>query len=290
MKQEVFVERRRLGRTGHKSTVAIFGAAAFYQVTQAEADAAMERVIAAGVNHIDVAPSYGLAEECLGPWLARERDRFFLGCKTQERTKESAEAELRRSLERLQMDTFDLYQLHAVTSMEELDQVIGLAGALEAILDARAEGLARFIGITSHGVDAPAVLLEALRRFDFDSVLFPLNFVLYANPVYRRNAEELLRQCQARDVGVMIIKAIAKGPWGDRPKTYNTWYAPFDDAAHIQQAVSFALSQDVTGLCTVADVTLLPLFLEACEHFTPMNAAQQEALVASAAEYEPLFA
>jgi len=284
------VERRRLGRTGHKSTVAIFGAAAFYQVTQAEADAAMERVIAAGVNHIDVAPSYGLAEECLGPWLARERDRFFLGCKTQERTKESSEAELRRSLERLQMDTFDLYQLHAVTSMEELDQVIGLAGALEAILDARAEGLARFIGITSHGVDAPAVLLEALRRFDFDSVLFPLNFVLYGNPVYRRNAEELLRQCQARDVGVMIIKAIAKGPWGDRPKTYNTWYEPFDNAAHIQQAVSFALSQDVTGLCTVGDVTLLPLFLEACEHFTPMNAAQQEALVASAAEYEPLFA
>jgi predicted aldo/keto reductase-like oxidoreductase len=121
-------------------------------------------------------------------------------------------------------------------------------------------------------------------------VLFPLNFVLYANPVYRRNAEELLRQCRARDVGVMIIKAIAKGSWGDRPKTYNTWYEPFDDAAHIQQAVNFALSQDVTGLCTVADVTLLPLFLEACERFTSMNAAQQEVLVASAADYEPLFA
>jgi aryl-alcohol dehydrogenase-like predicted oxidoreductase len=284
------MKTRRFGRTGHRSTVAIFGAAAFYQVAQAEADAAMEQVIAAGVNHIDVAPSYGLAEERLGPWLARERDRFFLGCKTQERTRESAAAELRRSLERLQVDAFDLYQLHAVNSTEELDQVTGSGGALEAILDAREDELTHFVGITGHGMDAPAVFLEALRRFEFDSVLFPLNFVLYANPVYRRNAEELLRQCQARDVGVMIIKSIAKGSWGDRPKTYNTWYEPFDDAAHIQQAVNFALSQDVTGLCTVADVTLLPLFLKACERFTSMNAAQQEVLVAGAADYEPLFA
>ncbi len=284
------MKTRLFGRTGHMSTAAIFGAASFWEVTQAEADAVMEKVIAAGVNHIDVAPSYGLAEERLAPWLARERNRFFLGCKTMERTREGAATELRRSLERLQVDTFDLYQLHAVTSMEELDQATGPGGALEAVLDGREEGLTHFIGITSHGVDAPAVLLEALRRFDFDSVLFPLNFVLYANPVYRRNAEELLRQCRTRDVGIMIIKAIAKGPWGDRPKVYNTWYEPFDDAAHIQQAVNFALSQDVTGLCTVADVTLLSLFLEACEHFTPISAAQQEVLVASAAEYEPLFA
>jgi len=120
-------------------------------------------------------------------------------------------------------------------------------------------------------------------------VLFPLNFVLYANPTYRRNAEELLHQCRAGDVGTMIIKAIAKGPWGDRPKIYNTWYEPFDDAAHIQRAVNFTLSQDVTGLCTAGDVTLLPLFLDACEHFTPMRAAQQDALIATAAEYEPLF-
>jgi len=283
------MEKRRFGRTGHKSTVAIFGAAAFWEVTQAEADVAMERVIAAGVNHVDVAPSYGLAEERVGPWLACERGRFFLGCKTMERTKAGAAAELRRSLERLQVDAFDLYQIHAITSVGELDQATGPGGALEAILDAREEGLTRFIGITGHGVDAPAVFLEALRRFDFDSVLFPLNFVLYANPTFRRNAEELLRQCHARDVGVMIIKAIAKGPWGDQPKVYNTWYEPCDDAAHIQQAVNFALSQEVTGLCTAGDVTLLPLFLEACEHFTPLSATQQEALIASAAEYEPLF-
>ena len=283
------MEKRCLGRTEHMSTGAIFGTAAFWEVTQAEADEAMEQVIAAGVNHIDVAPSYGLAEERLGPWLARERDRFFLGCKTMERSKEDAAAELRRSLGRLRVDAFDLYQIHAVTSIGELDQATGPGGALEAILDAREEGLTRFIGITGHGVDSPAVFLEALRRFDFDSVLFPLNFVQYANPVYRRNAEELLRQCHDRDVGVMIIKAIARRPWGDRPKRYNTWYEPFDDASHIQQAVNFALSQDVTGLCTVGDVTLLPLFLEACEHFTPLSAAQQEALVATADLYETIF-
>lgn len=283
------MEKRRFGRTGHKSTVAIFGLAAFWEITQAEADAVMEQVIAAGVNHIDVAPSYGQAEERVGPWLARERNRFFLGCKTMERTREGAAAELRRSLERLQVDVFDLYQIHAITSMEELDQATGPGGALKAILDAREEGLTRFIGITSHGLDAPAVFLEALRRFDFDSVLFPLNFVEYANPDYRRNAEELLRQCHDRDVGVMIIKAVAKGPWGDRPKIYNTWYEPFDDAAHIQQAVNFALSQDVTGLCTVGDVTLLPLFLEACEHFAPMSAAQQETLIATADSYASIF-
>lgn len=284
------MEKRRLGRTGHMSTVAIFGAAAFQEATQAVADAAMEQVIAAGVNHIDVAPSYGLAEERLGPWLARERDRFFLGCKTQERTRERAEAELHRSLERLQVDSFDLYQLHAVTNMEELDQVTGPGGALEAVLDAREKGLTRFIGITGHGVKAPSVFLEALRRTDFDTVLFALNFVQYADAVFRRNAEELLSRCRARDVGVMIIKAIAKGPWGDRSQIYNTWYEPFDQPDQIQRAVRFALSQDVTGLCTAADVSILSSFLEACQLFTPMSDAKQEALIAGAVEYEPLFA
>ena len=202
------METRRFGRAGHMSTVAIFGAAAFWQLDQSEADAAMEQVIAAGVNHIDVAPSYGIAEQRVAPWLARERDRFFVGCKTMERSKAGAALELRQSLERLQIDRFDLYQLHAITSLEELDEVTRPGGALEAVIEARDAGLARYIGITGHGVDSPAVFVEALRRFDFDSVLFPLNFVQYANPTYRQNSEELLRQCRARDVGAMIIKSI----------------------------------------------------------------------------------
>jgi len=284
------MQTRRFGRTGHQSTVAIFGTAAFWEINQAEADKTMELVIQAGVNHIDVAPSYGQAEERLGPWLKREGERLFVGCKTMERTKDGAAAELRRSLAKLQTDHFDLYQIHAITSMEELDAVTRSGGALEAAQEARQAGLTRFIGITGHGVDSPAIFLEALRRFDFDSILFPINFVQYANPVYRQNAEELLRQCRSKDVGTMIIKSIARGPWGERAHTHTTWYQPFDAADDIQQAINFVLSQDVTGICTAGDTSVLPLVLEACEHFEPMDESAQEALTASAGRYEPLFA
>lgn len=284
------METRRFGRTGHFSTVAILGGAAFGKIDQATADVAIKRAIAAGVNHIDIAPSYGNAEERLAPWIARERARFFLGCKTTERARTGAWAELQRSLERLQTDHFDLYQLHAVKTLEELDAVTARDGALEATIAARAQGLTRYIGITGHGLQAPRVFLEALRRFDFDAVLFPINARLYANPEYRRDAEALLRECRARDVGVMAIKAIAKAPWGDRPRAYTTWYEPFADAAQIQRAVNFALSQDVTGLCTVGDVTILPLFLDACAHFTRLDATEQATLIAEAMQREPLFA
>ena len=269
--------------------MAIFGGAAFWERSQAEADAVMEQVIAAGINHIDVAPSYGLAEDRLGPWMKRQRERFFLGCKTMERTKEGAWAEMHRSFERLQVKEFDLYQLHAVNTFAELDAATAPGGALEALLEARRSGLTRFLGITGHGLDAPAIFMEALRRFDFDTVLFPINFVLYANPLYRQQTGELLATCKARDVGVMVIKTVARGPWGDRPPTHDTWYEPFTEAGAIQQAVDFALSQDVTGLCTAGDVRVLPLVIQACQHTRHLAEPEQEALIASAAEYTPLF-
>src|SRR4030095_14762319 len=213
------METRRFGRTGHMSTVAIFGAAAFSEISQENADKVMEIVIEAGVNHIDVAPSYGEAEVRIGPWMPRERSRFFLGCKTMERTKEGAWNEMQGSLKRLQTETFDLYQCHAITTMEELDAVTMKGGALEAFVRARQEGLTKYLGITGHGVDAPQIYLEALRRFDFDSVLFPLNFVQMANPEYRKYTEELIATCKAKDVGTMIIKSITKAPWGERTHT-----------------------------------------------------------------------
>jgi aryl-alcohol dehydrogenase-like predicted oxidoreductase len=284
------MEKRRFGRTGHLSTAAIFGAAAFWEISQADADQAMDVVLAAGLNHIDVAPSYGQAELRLGPWLERERDRFFLGCKTMERSKSGAWAELRRSLELLHVERFDLYQFHAVSKQSELDEITAPGGALEAFLEARQQGLIGHIGITGHGVGVPALFLEALRRFDFDSVLFPINFIQYANPEYRRLAEELLRECQKRDIGVMVIKSVARAPWGDRPQTFSPWYEPFAAQAEIDSAVRFALSQPaVTGLCTVSDVSLLPLMLDACERFTPLTPSESEALIARAGEYEPLF-
>lgn len=284
------MQTRRFGRTGHQSTVAIFGGAAFWDTTQDVADRITEQVLQAGVNHFDVAPSYGKAEVLLGPWIPKIRKDIFLGCKTTERTEKGAWEELQRSLERLRTDHFDLYQIHAITSMEQLNEALAPGSVIDAILRAREEGLTKHIGITGHGNDSPAVFIEALRRFDFDSVLFPINFVQYAIPKYRRDAEALVAECKKRDVGTMIIKAIGKGVWRDQPRTATTWYEPFVDREHIQQGVNFALSQDVTGLCMAGDVKVVPLFLEACENFTPLNEAEQEALIATANQYESVFA
>ena len=284
------MQTRVFGRTNHASTIAIFGAAAFWQITPSKAEEVFESVVAAGINHIDVAPSYGQAEERLGPILTHYPDKFFIGCKTMERTREGAKAELHRSLEKLQRDHFDLYQFHAVTQFSELDEIFQSGGALEAVLEAQQQGLLKYIGITGHGVDAPAIYLEALRRFDFDSILFPLNFVQYANPVYRANAEALIKECRQKNVGTMVIKTITKSPWNEREHTHSTWYEPFSDQAMVQKSVDFALSQDVTGLCTAGDITVLPLVLEACKNFSPMSVAEQESLVKSAGQYQPLFA
>jgi aryl-alcohol dehydrogenase-like predicted oxidoreductase len=280
--KEIEMLTRRFGRSGHMSTIAIFGAAAFSQISQEDADRVMEQVIEAGINHIDIAPSYG-------PWMPRERERFFLGCKTMERTKDGAWKELRQSLKRLQTETFDLYQAHAITTLQELDSVTMKGGALEAFEEARREGLVRYIGITGHGVDTPEIFLEALRRFDFDSVLFPLNFVQMANPEYRRHAKELISVCRARDVGTMVIKTITKAPWGDRKHTASTWYEPFDQMEEIQKAVNFALSYEVSGLCTAGDVNILPLVIKACENFTALGHDQIEEMIESGKGYEPLF-
>jgi len=284
------METRRFGRTGHMSTVAIFGAAAFSQVSQEEADKAMELIVEAGVNHIDIARSYGEAELRVGPWMPRERGRFFLGSKTTQRTKEDAWKELQESLKRLQIEALDLYQIHAITTMEELDAVTMKGGALEAFLEARREGLTRFIGITGHGVNAPKIYLEALRRFDFDTVLFPLNFVQMANPEYRKYAEELIATCKAKDVGTMVIKSITKAPWGERQHTATTWYEPFDQSDEIQRAVNFALSYDVTGICTAGDTRVLPLVLKACGNFTRLSDSEKVEMIQSGKQYEPLFA
>jgi aryl-alcohol dehydrogenase-like predicted oxidoreductase len=272
------------------STVAIFGAAAFSNVSQEDADKTMERIIEAGVNHIDVARSYGEAELRIGPWMPRERGRFFLGCKTTQRTREGAWKEMHESLQRLQIETFDLYQIHAVTSMEELDAVTMKGGALEAFVEARQEGLTRYLGITGHGAQTPQIFLEALRRFDFDTVLFPLNFVQLANPEYRSYAEELVEVCKAKDVGTMIIKSITKGPWGEKQHTATTWYEPFEEMDKIQQGINFALSYDVTGICTAGDTRILPLVLQACENFSRLSRDEMEEMIKSGEQYQPLFA
>ena len=283
------MEKRQFGKTGHESTVAIFGACALGFVTQTEADVAMQQVIDAGINHIDIAPSYGVAEDRIAHWIPSIRNDFFLGCKTMERTKAGAKAEMQASLKRLQTDHFDLYQIHAVTNMDELDEATRTGSVLEALVDASEQGLITHIGITGHGAESPEVFLEALRRYDFDSILFPVNFVQFGNPRYYEAARELIATCQKKDVGMMGIKFITRGPWGNLEKTHNTWYQPFIELEMIQKAVDFALSQGITGLCTPCDVTILPAVIAACENFKPMPENEQQALLASATSYTPLF-
>jgi len=283
------MERRRLGRTGQMSTVVAFGSAGIGRVDQDTADRAIQTALDSGVNHFDVAPRYGEAELRLKPWMPRIRDKIFLGCKTAQRTRDTAKAELHRSLERLGTDHLDLYQLHAVCKRHELDECTAKGGALEALIEAREEGIVRWLGITGHTHDAPATHLEALRRFNFDTVMFPLNFVLWSIPEYRRDAQALLDACRQKDVGVQVIKTLAKDPWGDRPRTHTTWYEPFTDQATIDQAVAFNLSQPVTTLCSTGDVAILPKFLGAAERFRPLTLDAQEALLATAHQYHTPF-
>ncbi len=283
------MEKRRYGRTGHMSTLAVFGGACLSSLDQPLADQAIQTMIDAGVNHIDVAPSYGQAEKRLGPWMPTIRRDFFLGCKTMEREKDGLIKEFHESLKRLQTDHFDLYQLHAVTTMEELDRCTASGGALEGAIAMREQGLTRFIGITGHGMDAPEIYTEALSRFDFDSVLFPLYPALLANVDYREHALALLDICEEKDVGVMTIKSVAKEPWGDREHTYHTWYVPFDEEQAIQKNLNFVLSHKLTHICTPADYRLLDRVFNACENFESMSPEEQQMLMDERAHLKLIF-
>jgi aryl-alcohol dehydrogenase-like predicted oxidoreductase len=284
------MEKRPLGRTGQMSTVVILGTAAFWSIDQDGADRALDLIRARGVNHLDVAPQYGNAQQVVGPWLESRRDQFFVGCKTLERTQGAAWEDLQNSFKLLRTDHFDLYQFHAVCTMEELDQISAADGAIHTFTRARDEGLVRNLGITSHGMFAPRVALAAVERFDLNTVMFPLNPRLYADSDYRRDAERLLAACQEREVGVQIIKSVAKQPWHGREKTYSPWYEPYVTYEDVAASVHFALSQPgVTAVVSMGDVSLLPVFIDAADHFTPMSPSDQAALIAQRAGQDLIF-
>ena len=273
------MEKRRLGRTGHESTVVTFGTAGIGRVSQEVADRAVEQILEHGVNHIDIAPTYGEAMERIAPWMPKLRDSMFLGAKTRERTRELAWANIESCMSRLGVESFDLFQLHSVGTMEDLDKVTGSGGALEALVELRERGLTRWLGITGHGPDAPRVHLEALRRFDFDTVMFPLNATLYRNAEYREHAEELLSVANQRDVGVHTIKMLARGGWGDREREHTTWYDPHREQSEIDSALWWLLSQPMHTAPSVGDVELLPRALDAAQRFSPLSNDDQEAVV-----------
>ncbi|MDE0712452.1 MAG: aldo/keto reductase [Rhodospirillales bacterium] len=261
------IQTRRFGRTGHLSTVTIFGAAALKNVTQARADRALELLLEHGVNHIDTAPRYGDAECRIGPWMREHRNRFFLATKTGQRTHSAARDEIRRSLERLRVDSVDLLQLHSLGHPDECETAMGPQGALEAVVEAREEGLTRFIGVTGHGWTIAAMHYRSLQRFDFDSVLLPWNFVMYENARYRKDFETLCKLCEQRDIAVQTIKSIARGPWAVTDPIRNTWYQPFEDPQDIHQAVHWVLGKPQIFLNTVGDLDLLPVVLDAASQF-----------------------
>jgi aryl-alcohol dehydrogenase-like predicted oxidoreductase len=261
------IAKRPFGRTGHLSTVTIFGAAALMRGGKKEADRALEILLKYGVNHIDTAPRYGAAEVLIGPWMAEHRQDFFLATKTSKRTYAETREEIQRSLERLKVDRVDLLQFHALAHPDEWDTVMGPGGALEAAVEAREKGWTRFIGVTGHGWMIAAMHKRSLRRFDFDSVLMPYNYVMHLNERYRGEFEEVVRLCQERRAAVQTIKSIARGPWGTTPPNRNTWYQPLEEQKDIDQAVHWVLGRGDVFLNTVGDVDLLPKVLDAASRF-----------------------
>jgi predicted aldo/keto reductase-like oxidoreductase len=285
------VEQRRLGRVGHQSSVLVYGAAALAEVDQDTADASIQLALDAGLNHFDVAASYGDAELRLGRWMPTVRDRIFLATKTGLRDRDAAWAQLNRSLERLQTDHVDLIQIHAVGDLEELDLVTRPGGSLEAAVRAREEGLAGFVGITGHGHQAPATHLEALARFPFATVLTPLNFALGQDPAYLADYQALVAEVQAQDAGLLIIKTVSRRNWPEPVEHgYSTWYEPFDDQRRISAAVAWVLSHaEVTAIATPGDVRLLPLLIESEQRLAETDLAEAEQVLAGVGDYSSPF-
>jgi aryl-alcohol dehydrogenase-like predicted oxidoreductase len=278
------------GRTGHRSTRILFGAAALSQSTEEKAARALEILLGHGVNHIDVAASYGDAELWVGRWMREHRDRFFLATKTGQRGYQGARAEIRRSLERLQVDRVDLIQLHHLVEPEDWERVFSEDGAVRACVEARDEGWVRFIGVTGHGTRVAAMHRASLERFDFDSVLLPYNFLQMRDPQYASDFEALLEICRERKVAVQTIKCIARRRWAENasPRT-TTWYEPLEEQADIDRAVHWALSRPMIFVNSASDVALLECMLRAVESFGEASEEGSMEQVVAHREMAPLF-
>jgi aryl-alcohol dehydrogenase-like predicted oxidoreductase len=306
------VEQRRLGRTGHESSVAVLGGAACWAATPEQAGEWLRLALSRGVNHLDIAPQYGAAESVVGPHLAARRDELFIAGKTLRANPDGVVDQFDTTRRLLHAEVLDLYQAHAVTSLAELDR---RSPALERIVALRDAGHTRFAGITGHDLEVPLVHLEALRRFDLDTVMFPVYPGLWARPEYREPAEQLLAVCADRDIGVMAIKAVAHRPWADRrPDVDDTnaagatkpdapagdedtavhwadsWYEPVRSDATIDRGVHFALSTPgVHAFCTPGDIPLLPRVLDAADRYAGMDEEARRAAVDAMAGEQLIF-
>ncbi len=283
------IERAPFGATGHESSRAIFGAAALGSVSKADADRTLELLLEHGVNHIDVAASYGDAELRIATWLRRHPGEFFVATKTGRRTYAAAREEIRRSLDRLGVDQVDSIQLHNLVDVIEWDVALSADGALEAAIEAREEGLVRFIGVTGHGLSVPEMHRRSLERFPFDSVLCPYNYVQMQDPRYAETFEALARVCAERNVALQTIKSLASRRWDGRAKTAATWYEPLREQADIDLAAHWVLGRPGMFLLTTGDVEILPRLLDACERFTERPPDERMAELTARRDLAPLF-
>ena len=283
------IARAPFGRTGHASSRTLFGAAALARASESDAARALELLLAHDVNHIDTAASYGHAETRIKPWLARHRADFFVATKTGQRTRAEAREELHRSLERMGTDHVDLWQLHNLSQADEQAIALGPGGALEAAVEAREQGLVRFIGVTGHGVQVAAMHRRSLERFDFDSVLLPYSFPMMSQPAYAADFEALVALCQQRGVAVQTIKAVARGRWPEPAQARGTWYEPIGDPAALRRAVRWVLGRPGLFLNTAGDLALLPAVLAAALESGPRPSDAELARDMKTLEIRPLF-
>jgi aryl-alcohol dehydrogenase-like predicted oxidoreductase len=283
------IETIPFGATGHASTRVVFGAAALGNVDQAAADRALELLGEYGINHIDTAASYGESELRLAPWLREHRDRVFLATKTGERSYTASREQIRRSLDRMEVDHVDLIQLHNLVHPAEWDLALSEDGALRAAVEAREEGLVRFIGVTGHGLTVAEMHRRSIERFAFDAVLFPYSHVIMQDAQYARDAERLFAACRERNVAVQTIKAISRGPWGSKEHSAATWYEPLVEQTHIDLAVHWVLGQPEVFLNSVGDLDVLPRVLDAAARFTFRPDEADMARLASEQHLSSLF-
>ncbi|MEZ4629789.1 MAG: aldo/keto reductase [Deinococcales bacterium] len=283
------IVRSSFGRSDHQSSRTIFGAAAFSRVSQAEADRTLESCLSYGINHIDTAASYGDSEIRLAPFLKNYRKSVFLATKTGERHYKAAKEEIYRSLDRMGVENVDLLQLHNLADPKEWERAMGEDGALKAAMEARDEGIVRFIGVTGHGIGIAQMHQKSLAAFDFDSVLLPYSYVLMQNPQYAHDFETLIQLCQERNVAVQTIKAITRRPWGAIPQDRATWYQPLEDQADIDKAVNWVLGREGVFLNTVGDIYLLPKVFDAASRLTGRPSDQDMNALMHDQAMAPLF-
>jgi aryl-alcohol dehydrogenase-like predicted oxidoreductase len=277
------------GATGHNSSRVIFGAAALGKVSKREADQALDVLLQHDINHIDVAASYGDAELRIATWLRRNPGTFFVATKTGKRNYHAAREEIRRSLDRLGTDRVHLIQLHNLVDVIEWETALAPGGALEAAIEAREEGLVRFVGVTGHGLSVPEMHRRSLERFRFDSVLLPYNYVQVQDPYYAERFEAVAAVCAERNVALQTIKSIAWRRWEGRPTTATTWYEPLREQADIDLAVHWALGRPEAFLITAGDVEILPQVLDAAERFQRRPSDEEMRELAARRDVTPLF-